>query len=411
MMFCQGLKTVFSLRRRNLFDKYTYTVANHFSQLNLSAWDHVNAGQNIFLSSSYLKTLASDEADALQYRYVIVYYQKNPVAIAFMQVINFSAELLGELVVQRFNDLQNKRASLFNKYVQKNRDMVIFRLLTFGNNYISGEHGMAFSKDFNLAEKYDLMYQVIKLISGQEKLRGKISAVLVKDFEQPISPEINPFTQNRFLEFAVEPNMLIKIPDNVHSIEDYVNLFSKKYRKRAKSIFNSSSQVSVRELDGSEVQSRNDEIYALYLQVFKNAKFKLVQLPSDYFISAKKNFQDKFLIHGYFFQDKLVGFQSAYLLDNHQLEAHFIGFDYENNARFELYQNMLYGFIRIALQYGKTQVNLGRTASEIKSTVGAKPQNLYCYIKPQNSVSKLILQPFISFLQPAQWIPRNPFRE
>jgi len=43
--------------------------------------------------------------------------------------------------------------------------------------------------------------------------------------------------------------------------------------------------------------------------------------------------------------------------------------------------------------------------------VGAKAHELVCYIKPQNTVSKVILNPFINFLQPTEWIPRNPFKE
>jgi hypothetical protein len=42
---------------------------------------------------------------------------------------------------------------------------------------------------------------------------------------------------------------------------------------------------------------------------------------------------------------------------------------------------------------------------------GAKPEDLICYIKPQNTISRLIQKPFISFLQPQPWIPRNPFKE
>ena len=59
----------------------------------------------------------------------------------------------------------------------------------------------------------------------------------------------------------------------------------------------------------------------------------------------------------------------------------------------------------------KQQVNLGRTAAEIKTTVGAKAQDLICYIKPQNTISKIIQKPFISFLQPSEWVARNPFKE
>lgn len=85
--------------------------------------------------------------------------------------------------------------------------------------------------------------------------------------------------------------------------------------------------------------------------------------------------------------------------------------DYELNKELELYQNILYHFIEVAILKNKKTVNLGRTAGEIKSTVGAKVQELTCYVKPQNTVSKVILRPFISFLQPGEWIPRNPFKE
>jgi hypothetical protein len=93
------------------------------------------------------------------------------------------------------------------------------------------------------------------------------------------------------------------------------------------------------------------------------------------------------------------------------LEAHYIGLDYEYNGQFNLYQNVLYGMIDEAIKNKLSKVNLGRTAAEIKTTVGAKPVDLICYIKPQNTISKLIQKPFISYLQPAEWIPRNPFKE
>ena len=106
-----------------------------------------------------------------------------------------------------------------------------------------------------------------------------------------------------------------------------------------------------------------------------------------------------------------IAFSSSFEVEESVLEAHYIGLDYSLNKELELYQNILYDFIGKAVVSGKSHVNLGRTASEIKSTVGAKVQELTCYIKPQNTVSKVILKPFINFLQPGEWIPRNPFKE
>ena len=106
----------------------------------------------------------------------------------------------------------------------------------------------------------------------------------------------------------------------------------------------------------------------------------------------------------------LFGVACGFCLEN-EVEAHYIGFDYAHNKEYELYQTILYSFIEQAILMQKTKINLGRTASEIKTTVGARAHELLCYIKPQNTVSKLILKPFMQFLQPTEWIPRNPFKE
>ena len=130
-----------------------------------------------------------------------------------------------------------------------------------------------------------------------------------------------------------------------------------------------------------------------------------------YFSDVKKIFGDTFTINGFFYEGKLIGFGSSFAMANGTLDAHYIGFDYDLNKQFDLYQNILYCAINEGIKHKCKYVNLGRTASEIKTTVGAKPENLICYIKPQNTISKLIQKPFISFLQPSDWIPRNPFKE
>ena len=106
----------------------------------------------------------------------------------------------------------------------------------------------------------------------------------------------------------------------------------------------------------------------------------------------------------------MVAFACGFYLKD-EVEAHYIGFDYDCNREFELYQTILYSYIEQAILEKKSHVNLGRTASEIKSTVGARAHELLCYIRPQNTISKIVMKPFMQFLQPSEWIPRNPFKE
>ncbi len=143
--------------------------------------------------------------------------------------------------------------------------------------------------------------------------------------------------------------------------------------------------------------------------MFTQAKFKLVQLSKTYFSDVIKTQSDLFYVNAWFLNNEIVSFASGFYLTN-EIEAHYVGFDYKKNKEFELYQTILYGYIEEAITKKKSKINLGRTASEIKTTVGAKAHELLCYIKPQNAVSKLILKPFMQFLQPTEWIPRNPFK-
>jgi hypothetical protein len=339
-----------------------------------------------------------------------VYKKKQPVFAVYFQIIDFTANVFGDLVATQISELQSKRLKLFDKYITKYKDEVIMRLVTCGNNFVSGEHGFVYD-DIKREEAFYLLQKVTDVISKEEKLRGTISATLVKDFYTSSLPQTKTLEKAKFIEFTVEPNMIVNIPKEMNSVQEYIATFSKKYRNRAKSIFKAGAAVEKRNLEVDEVKKLNKQIFKLYDHVFSNAKFKLVKLAGDYFYEMKRTFPDVFFVNGYFLDGKLVAFDSGYNLDDGSLEAHYIGFDYAINKEYDLYQNILYSFIDLAIQNKKKHLNLGRTASEIKSTVGAKAHELVCYIKPQNTVSKVILKPFISFLQPTEWIPRNPFKE
>jgi len=307
--------------------------------------------------------------------------------------------------------LQPSRSKLFDKYIDKYKDHVIMRLVTNGNNFESGEHGFFYSDKIKREEAFFLLEKVSEVVAKEERLRGTISATMLKDFYCADLPKTKTLKENDFTQFDVDPNMIIDIPAAVENVNDYITTFSKKYRNRAKNILKAGAALVKKDLTAEEVKKYNKEIYQLYDNVFAHAKFKLVKLAENYFYEIKKNFPERFFVTGYFLNEKLVGFDSGYLINDVTLEAHYIGLDYEVNKEYELYQNILYHFIELAITNKKKHLDLGKSAAEIKSTVGAKAHELVCYIKPQDTLSNLILKPFISFLQPVEWVPRNPFKE
>ena len=124
----------------------------------------------------------------------------------------------------------------------------------------------------------------------------------------------------------------------------------------------------------------------------------------------KKVLGDKFNFTAYYHDQKLIGFKTTFILE-HEIEAHFIGLDYSINKELDLYQNILYDYVKEAIENSSKKLLLGRTASEIKSTVWAEALELTCYIRHRNPLSNRIIKPFVDYLKPSEWIPRNPFKE
>lgn len=395
---------------REINDEFSFSLFDKAEQIPTHDWEAISKNKTTFLEKEYLKIVERGEHTKLMCRYVVVYHRKKPCGIIYYQIVDFKAEVFGELMNQQVESLKSTRMNLFERYVDSNKKEVLLRLFTCGNNLISGEYGFLFDKKIELAEAHELLLKITDLVSKEEKLRGTISAILLKDFYKPLEPE-KLFTCEKYSRFFVEPNMIVSIPETVNSLAEYIELFSKKYRNRAKSIFKNREGIKQQMLSAEEIKHYEADMYKLYESIFDKAKFKLIKLPHDYFSAVKAIYGDKFTVNGFFYENKLIAFGSSFVMEDGFLEAHYIGFDYTLNTQFDLYQNLLYCAINEAIKHKCTWVNLGRTAAEIKTTVGAKPEDLVCYIKPQNTISKLIQKPFISFLQPAEWIPRNPFKD
>jgi hypothetical protein len=395
---------------RKLDDKFSFTLFENASSIVPFEWDQITLLKTIYLEREYLQIIEKCTNSFLKCRYVIVYQNNVPCGVIYFQVIDFRAEIFGDLLGNQIEVEKSHRLKLLKSHIGDDKDKVLMRLFTCGNNLVSGEYGFLFSQNIKKETEHKLVLEITEIVSKEEKLSGAISAILLKDFEKKLEPE-ELFKGEKYTDFFVEPNLVVDIPSSVKSIQEYILLFSKKYRNRAKSILKTCEALEKRNFTLAEIEANEKEIYKLYESVYNHAKFKLLKLPTNYFSKVKKHFENEFFISGFYLNGKLVAFTSYFLMNDESLEAHYIGFEYDLNLEFDLYQNILYCNINSAIENKKTKVNLGRTAAEIKTTVGAKPVNLICYAKPQNTLSKLILKPFISFLQPSEWTPRNPFKE
>jgi hypothetical protein len=381
-------------------------------KLNKTDWEKVVPRDNFFLQWDYLSAFEKLSPGNMRFHYALLYDQKKPVAAFYFQVVHLTAEEISFILqpITSSSKIHGVGNSL-REWLKKCREDNGFQILVSGNNFISGEYGVAMTKDADPETIFLALGETVKVITTNDRAKGKISAILVKDFFVKTAVGGSDFIRKkRYHRFLVEPEMIVPITDSWKDFDDYLAALSKKYRHRAKAVLKKTEKLKVVELQEKDLEKAAPEIYRLYQNVFERAKFRLSILHPDYFLEMKRKFPDNFRIYGYGLNGKWVAFRSAFHLKNH-LEAHFIGIDYTVNQNLPLYQRVLYDFIAEGIEAGYSKVFLGRTAAEMKSTVGAIPHDLVCYIRHRNGLSNQVIRPFIDYLKPSPWVPRNPFKD
>ncbi len=391
---------------------FAFAVYDSVSMINVEHWNKIVVHGSEFLQIPFLTVLENEHPDNMRFHYAIIYDANKPVAISYFQVIDFSSDSFGSNVEQNENEFSCVITDYLKKHLtnhlMKSADRINMRLLICGNACISGEHGFTCIPEVSKTEAIDALSDVIYRISKVEKLRGKIAAILIKDFYSSSIKFTKEFEEYKYHDFLVEPNMVLNIQWD--TFEKYLDAMSKKYRNRAKSVIKKGAEIERKDFSVEDINADAKQILQLYNNVHLKAKFRMASLSPSYFAEMKNVLGNKFNFIGYYYKQKLIGFRTTFILEN-DIEAHFIGIDYSMNKELDLYQNMLYDYVKEGLNKKAKHLFLGRTASEIKSTLGAEALELTCYIRHRNSLSNRIIKPFVDYLRPSEWVPRNPFKE
>jgi hypothetical protein len=144
--------------------------------------------------------------------------------------------------------------------------------------------------------------------------------------------------------------------------------------------------------------------------VAKNAPFNTFFLAKNHFSTFKKQCGERFKLVGYYLEGKLVGFHTL-LLNGTVLETYFLGYDDQVQKEKMLYLNMLYNMTKFGIENRYEKIIFGRTALEIKSSIGAEPIMMSGFIYHTNKwVNKLMSKIFPQLEPTLVWQQRHPFK-
>ena len=165
----------------------------------------------------------------------------------------------------------------------------------------------------------------------------------------------------------------------------------------------------LREWTLDDLRKRAGELIALYRRVYERSGFRLGSLHAAELVTSKERWGEDFVVTGYELDGELRGFQCAYV-GREETESFFVAFDPELLKSHAIYQRMLVEFICLGVERGSKRVNMGRTALEIKSSVGALPRRLMCEVRFRNPLFHAVVDRYTRGYNPVTPKVRQPWK-
>jgi hypothetical protein len=375
--------------REQKIDIRQYSSVN---DLESDVLEHVNPAQDLYFSRPFLKG-----------------FENHHPQISFNYLLLNTGQESALVVLQNFTvDLESATSHLklgktLSKTLQCSLQESAVTLQLCGNVFLSGAYGITASSPAFLKEAY-------VFVASRMKQKESTSFSFFKDFADVQEVAGDEIEQLNFMPFHVEPNMLLQIQSDWNDFEKYKNALKSKYRVKVNRADVMSESLSMRELSHQELLDHTDLLQNLFSQVINHADFKSVIFNTATYADWKRDLTDRFICSGYFLGDQLVGFSTA-LRNGTHLDAHFIGIDYTLNKQHAIYPRMLNDYVRLAIALKCKVLNLGRTSSEIKSTLGAAPQPLVCYMRHKRSLANLIFKPITKNMSATDFKMHNPLKQ
>lgn len=377
----------------------TINLYDDINQIDVSSWNSIYS-QNNFASIEYFKAFEEAQLDNIKNIYVVFKNGNHTIGKALFQQIQFSGE-------QTKHYLQEKKGqtvkNFFIRLAGNFASTLSGSVLVLGNLLVTGDHGYKFATSISNAEKKQLIELATEKVNKQF---GNCNMTLYKDFPEKDLDSQKP-SFNGFSHFLADPNM--KMPMSWNTWEEYLANLTSKYRVRTKKVYKQSDALNKVEINAENYDQYKNDIQNLYDNIMDNIGFKMAVANADYFGNITKRLGDKMLIYAYEFNGKLVAFNTA-LLQGDEYEVHLIGLDYKQNSSLKLYNRILYDNLKNAIELGYKHIGYGRTANEIKSTVGAIPKTMNCYMKFNNPIINMFASTILKAFKPKDWVQRQPFK-
>ncbi len=348
-----------------------------------------------------LKSLEKNNKD-IYFNYLVFTDKGKNKTLGFFLVANLTVTLR-PIASQSKCRIAKELISAMSNYAQGKN----FNIMVCGHPFINGEHGFAYHK--LPVEELKKIPGILENIAKSYHKTRRVKAILFKDFSSKEQELPQLLSHSRYLVIDTEPSMTLELKPEWQDMASYMEALKTKYRTKAKKALKESASLTIEEPSPEEIRNQLDELSQLYTQVVDKANFTLGRINLNNYAYYKQEIPEQFILKTYKLEGKLLGFMGAFV-NGDTLDAHYVGLDYSKNKTYYVYQRMLYDYVEIAIQKRLKYINFGRSAGEIKSSIGAHPTPQYCYIRHRDPIHHTILSPILRLIRPNNFKLIKPFK-
>lgn len=382
-------------KSKNLEFQFRVLPANSLSE------DSTFPAPSLFKDPAFIKQGALISKH-IQHQVVEIYKQNEKIGLLYFQIMPFKGDELRSYIPESEDCIINKTLEAI---VDLALERVNWNLAVLGNVFLTGDKGQIFYKELAAKEKWELIDKACKALAQIQK----VDAFLISDLRKDDLDSHDIMLNKSYRLFEVEPDLIFDIQDNWKTFDDYLESIVSKYRVRTKKVFSKSNALVIKDLNAEEIKENTKLIFSLYKNVLNSASFKLAEISENYFHDFKLAYPDIFKLRAYYHEGVMLGFIS-YFINGKALNINLIGINYEHNKEHCVYQRILYDCIDQGIQEQVNRIHFGRTASEIKTSVGAVPIKGYSLLKHNSRIPNIVIKPLTSYLKPEPFEVRKPFR-
>lgn len=386
-----------SVYDRNGFSRIKIRSYNSITEIDKRFWDGLT--NDIFNSWDFLLCLEKARVENSRMKYLVFYNNSMPVAIAVLSMFSISLDLLSGQFTSNICNIVRKFFPGFMKV----------KFLFCGTPISIGKNNLQIIDESKKNQILNLLVKEMEVIAKDYE----INILSFKEFNSNYCKSLALLPYKNFIKAPSIPYVYLHINQDWNSFDDYLKSMRHTFRRQINKSLNK-LQLDNRFSPSSELINRKDlpvikvvmpqvsdalNFYEQYIEVMKRAKNKMEILNKDFFENIFNYLKANSSLIQVVFDNKVIG--SAVICQKDKVMTFLlVGLDYSMNKKFDVYFNIVYRIISLAIENKCTVLEMGQTSYYLKQRCGGKCEEMFFYIKARNKTINYLLSLFKPLLFP-----------